>query len=292
MAIKVIVHIDNAADWLTVDAAAMFRLDRDTTAAFSSPAEVATTSLTTGTERYEVWDSAGTTSTWYRFRIEDDGDVALSGWSVPFKVVSSQPIATLASVKLRLGSSASTTDDDILQGYIDAANSAIVHRIGYYPGPSDDSTRTYHGKEAVQDGKRLWVPGGVRAVTTLKCASTTGGTKTAATATDYVLGPYSFLLRPGEPYQFIEFVDVTSGAWSSFPAGYSNVEITGTFGWNAVPADLVAIASAWAIRQWKSRAAGDADILGTTEFGEQIVSDRFPAQWRRTIDAYRFIGVG
>ena len=292
MAIKVIVNVTGAADWIKADAAASFRLDRDTTAAFAAPTEVVTTALTTGVERYETWDASGTSTSWYRFRIEDDADAALSGWSTPFQVLTDQPIATLASVKLRLGSNASATDDDILQSYIDGANGAIVQRIGYYPGPSADTSRTFHGRDAVKDGMRLWIPAGVRSITTMTIGASTGATATAVTAADYVLGPASYLLRPGEPYHYIEFVDVTTGNWGSFPAAYSNVNITdGLFGWATPPADLVTIASAWSIRMWKARAAGDADIIGTTEFGEQIVSDRFPAQWRRTIDAYRFRAV-
>jgi hypothetical protein len=287
MAIKVVLQVDGSADWIAADATASFRLDRDTTSAFAAPTEVATTSLSTGVERYETWDASGAATSWYRFRIEDDSDVALSGWSDPFQVLATQDIANLATVKLRLGSNASAADDDILESYIDAANGAIIQRIGYYPGPSTDTSRVYHGMYATKDQTRLRIPGGVRTVSALTIALNTGGSQTAATAGAWVLGPNVHALRTGEPYQYLQMVDVPTGAWSTFPAGYDNVTITGTFGWEVVPPDLVAIASAWAIRQWKSRAAGDADILGTTEFGEQIVSDRFPAQWRRAIDQYR-----
>jgi len=287
LAIKVITQVDGAADWIVADASARFRLDRDTTSAFAAPTEVVTTVLVSGSERYETWDGDGTTTSWYRFRIEDDADAALSGWSDPFQVYATQDIANLATVKLRLGSNASASDDDILRGYIDAANGAIIQRIGYYPGPSTDTSRIYHGIDAVRSQKRLRVPGGVRTVSALTIAGNTGETQTAATVGDWVLGPNIHALRTGEPYHYLQMVDLTTGSWSTFPSGYENVTITGTFGWSIVPPDLVAIASAWAIRQWKSRAAGDADILGTTEFGEQVVSDRFPAQWRRTIDTYR-----
>lgn len=290
MAIKVVVHVNNAADWLTVDANASFRLDRDTSAAFASPTEVTTTALTTGVERYEAWDTAGLSTSWYRFRIEDDGDVALSDWSFPFQVLEQQPIATLASVKQRLGSGANATDDDVLQSIIDGCNGAIIQRIGYYPGPSDDTSRTYSGKDAVRNGSRLWVRGGIRSLTTLSIAGSTGDTATAATASDYTLGPSSYLLRPGEPYQYIEFKDVTTGNWSYFPYGYDNIETTGVYGWGAVPDDLVHVASAWAIRRWKSRNSGDSDVAGNDEFGSLVITDRLPADWRRTIDSYRYWG--
>ena len=74
---------------------------------------------------------------------------------------------------------------------------------------------------------------------------------------------------------------------ATFPAGYGDVRLTGTFGWASPPADLVEVAEAWAVRSWKARATGDADVLGADEYGNQIISDRFPASWRMTIDSYR-----
>lgn len=287
MAIRVVVNVNNAGDWLAANAAARFRLDRDSSAAFDAPTEVSTTVLVSGTERYEIWDENGATASWYRFRIEDDVDSGISGWSTPWQVLASQPIATLASVKQVLGSGASTTDDDMLSRIIDGVNAAMVHRIGYYPGPSDDTTRTYDGAEAVRDGKRLWVPGGVRAVTSLTLATSTGGSGTAATLTDFFLGPSSYLSRPAEPYHYIEFKDVTTGAHSQFEYGFGNVVAVGLFGWHAVPDDLVHIATAWAVRRWKARATGDSEVLGTDEFGGQVVTDRLPAEWKRVIDSYR-----
>jgi len=280
-----------ASDWIALDAAASFRLDSDDSAAFASPTEVGTTSLTTGVERYEVWDSSGTVdSTWYRFRIEDDSDDALSDWTTPFQVHAPQPIATLASVKLRLGSGATSTDDDVLADIIDSVNHAIIERIGYYPGPSSDTSRTFDGKDAVDDGRLLFVPPGIRSLTSLKIATSTGGTATAATLTDVALGPASHLLRPGEPYHWLEFKDITSGSHSIFSYGYANVETEGRYGWAQVPADLVHVATAMAIRRWKTRAAGDTDTTGSDEFGQAIISDRLPAEWRRVINRYRIDG--
>ena len=207
MSIKVTVQVDGAADWLVASADARFRLDRDTTAAFAAATEVVTTVLVSGTERYEVWDASGTTTSWYRFRIEGATDNALSGWSTPFQVIEDQQIATLASVKLALGSGAVSGDDDVLSFYVTGVNEAIIHRIGYYPGPSSDTTRSYDGKDAVSasvsgDARRLWIPGGVRAVTSLTLGATAAA-GTAATSTAYGLFPRSHLLRPGEPYHYI-----------------------------------------------------------------------------------------
>ena len=285
MAIRVVVQIDNSGDWLTANANARFRLDRDTTAAFSSSTEVVTTVLTSGTERYEVWDASGTTSSWYRFRIENSGGTELSDWSAPFQVITPQEITTLASVKQQVATT-STTDDDLLASKIAGINGRIIQRIGYYPGPSTDTSRVYHGKDAA--GRRLWLPGGVRSITTLTVGGSTGATQTAATSTDYIYGPDSYLLRPGEPYAFLEWKDVTTGNWGYWPYGYSNVTITGLFGWNQVPEDLVAIATEWAVHDWKVRNTGGG-VIASEEFGFTDLS-RIPFEWRRVIDSYRLTG--
>jgi hypothetical protein len=288
VAIKVIVTVTGAADILSNDATAVIRLDRDTTSAFLAPTEVTTTAILTGVERYEIWDVGATTTSWFRFQIESGAGVALSGLSIPWQVITPQPIATLASVKLRLGSGASSTDDDVLQSIIDGVNGAITQRIGYYPGPSSDTSRVYHGMDAVHGGRRLWLPGGVRSITALTLASSTLGAQTAATLTDFMLGPAAYELRPAEPYHYIEFKDVTTGNWSYFPDGYENVTATGTFGWGIVPDDLIHVASAMALRRWKARNSGDVDVLGSDEFGSAVISDRMPIEWRRVIDSYRF----
>ena len=287
MAIKVLVFVEGSADWITYNANARFRLDRDTTAAFASSTEVVTTVLTSGTERYEVFDTSGTSTSWYRWRIEDAADVALSAWSVGWQVLESRPIATLADVKQRLGTT-SATDDDMLVSIIGGVNDAFTAYIGYYPGPSTDTARTLHGKDAVWNGHRMWIVGGVRSITTLAIAGSTGGATSNATSTDYILGPHASYLRPGEPYHYIEFVDVTTGSWGYFPHGYSNVVITGYFGWSSVPAELVQRATLESVRHWKARATGDADVVGSDEFGNQIISYRFPAELRRVLDRYRY----
>src|SRR3989304_1720346 len=94
--------------------------------------------------------------------------------------------------------------------------------------------------------------------------------------------------RRGEPYHYIEFVDVTPGSWGYSPHGYSNVVITGYFGWSSVPAELVQRATLESVRHWKARATGDADVVGPDEFGNQIISYRFPAELRRVLDRYRY----
>ena len=87
------------------------------------------------------------------------------------------------------------------------------------------------------------------------------------------------------PYHFLEWKDVTTGAWGYWPAAYSNVTITGLFGWGQVPDDLVEWASWQVVQLWKARASGTG-MVGSTEFGTIDLS-RLPAEARRVIDSYR-----
>jgi hypothetical protein len=288
MAQQIVLHVQNAGDLLATaayGAGAVARLHRDTTAAFAAPTSVTTVALVSGTDRYEVWDADGTASSWYRFRVENSGGTEVSDWSVPFQVLTQQPIATLAGVKLRLGAGATPVDDDALTPHIKAVNDAFIRHIGYYPGPSTDTTRTYHGRDAVRNGHRLWIPGGIRTLTGMTVGASTGATATAATSTDWSLGPTP--TRSGEPYWYVEWVDVTTGNWSHYPFGFGNVVMTGLFGWASVPDELIEWAESQVVRRWKARATGDADVVGSDEFGQAIISYRLPAELRRVLDAYR-----
>jgi hypothetical protein len=285
MAQRVTAFVDNAGDILADNAGAVIRLERDTLVTFPAPGVVSTTALVSGTDRYEIYDASGTSTSWYRFRIQTALGVALTDYSTPFQVIARTPIATLGSVKLRLGSGATSTDDDVLQQFVDSVNDQFVRHIGYYPGPSTDTSRTYHGRDAVRNGYRLWIPGGVRTVTGLTIGESTTATETAATLTDISLGPTP--RRAGEPYWYIDFHDQVTGSWSYYPFGYGNVTVTGLFGWAQVPDELVDWASMQVVRRWKSRATGDPDVVGNDEFGNAIISYRLPAELRRALDAYR-----
>jgi hypothetical protein len=259
VAIKVIVNVASAADWIVAEATARFRLDRDSSVAFSAPSEVTTTALVAGTDRYEVWDAGGASTSWYRFRIENDADSGISDWSTPWQVTSDQPIATLAGVKQRLGTT-SSVDDDMLDRYVRDVNTDIIRRLGYFPGPSGDTERLYDGRDAVCGDTRLWVTGGFRSLSKVETATSSSGTFTEVAAADWMAGPKAWSLAPGEPYGYVELLSGT------FPADVENVRLTGVFGWASPPADLVDAAEALVVVKWKRRAAGTGG-LGTDEAG-------------------------
>jgi len=147
-----------------------------------------------------------------------------------------------------------TADDTDLLMAIAAVNAELTQKVGVFLGPSTDSSRILDGRDMV--GGLLWVPGGIRTATAMTIASATGGTQTTAATADWRLGPASWTLRTGQPYSYIEFLDVVAGSWSYFPRALRNVTVTGTFGYAAVPENAAAIARMVVMRMWADRNAG------------------------------------
>lgn len=294
MSQRLTLHVDNAGDLLDASAyaaGALLSIERDTSASFPAPTVLGTVALVAGTDRYEYWDSTGTSSSWYRFRVRNAAASLFSAYAAGFQVETPQQYATLADVKQRLwpaGTTQDATDDDVLDTIVRAVNAWVTGYIGYYVGPSSDTFRLLHGKDAI-GGKRLWIVGGMRTVTLLEVAPQTGGAFVTATSTDYILRPYSWELGPGEPYHCIEFVDIPTGPVTYIPYGFANVRATGLPGWAYVPPDLAEWATTLAVRTFKARQTGQADLIGTDEFGNALVSRLVSRRDYATMDRFRHL---
>lgn len=143
---------------------------------------------------------------------------------------------------------------------VEAANAEVTRRIGIFLGPSVDVLRLYDGCDAVRDGQRLYIPGGLRTLTQVRLASASGGTLTTATIGDFVLRPHAHSLPPGAAYLYVDIIETSS---SRFWPGYSNVEFTGTFGPAAVDADCVRIAVMISARMYQYSESGGDLVLPT-----------------------------
>lgn len=146
-------------------------------------------------------------------------------------------------------------------GYcIAAANAELSRRVGVFLGPSTDTLRLYDGAGATRDGTRLRIPGGIRTLTQVRLADTTGGTLTEATLADFLLRPKVHEMRPGGAHLY---VDISEASSSRFWPGRDNVELTGTFGPAAVDADCARIADMVAARMYQYSASGGDLTLPT-----------------------------
>lgn len=154
-------------------------------------------------------------------------------------------VITLANYKTWAGI-ADTDDDGWLAMSIASVDRAIQGPagVGFDLSPSADTTRDYDGSDAVCDGTRLHIPGGIRAFTAVS-VSIDGGANFTAVTSDVRVGPVAHMRSSGEPGGYIEFKDWRSitGSYRWFPQGVGNVRIAGTtlltFGWAAWPDDLV-----------------------------------------------------
>jgi hypothetical protein len=101
----------------------------------SAPAETGTWSeggteaLLAGVTLYDVWDSAGVETTWYRTRISNAGGTSFSAYSEPRSPVTS--VTSIAEVRALVTTSLSDVD---LQAIIDREESWLAGRVGQLVG--------------------------------------------------------------------------------------------------------------------------------------------------------------
>lgn len=187
--------------------------------------------------------------------------------------------ATTALVKARLGlGTADTVDDTLLGQIVDGVNGWMDDEIGRSIAPDDAATYVFDG-----DGSdMLYIPNGIRSVTTLTIADTTGGT--GVPETNHVILPRVQDRRPGWPGFWLRLTDI---APVRFWDAYGNVSITGNFGWAETPDSLVDVALTVAVRAWHARQTGQADIVGNDESGAPLVSRFVSFRDRKTIQRYK-----
>lgn len=252
--------------------------------AFTSPSDVTTVAIVTGVTAYTAYHQAGTSSSWYRTRYENAGETVTSDWSDAFQATPAT-LASLYDLKSKLGydQTITTHDEDFLE-YLRRVTDFIHGETRRHFLPDDAATYRFDGWDAVANGRCLVVRRGIRSVTTLKTAPNTNGTLAAVSSTDFFLRPSSAELRSGEPATQVWLSDLTG---SIFSLGFSNIEIVGNFGWSAPPGDIEDVCLNTAARMWLSRQAGQADIVGSGESGNPIVSRYLGVQDRETINRYR-----
>ena len=252
-------------------------------------ADVGTAAIVDPTRAYTIYDAAGTSSSWYRTRYETSAGAGTSDWSTPFQV-GKVTYCELEDVKQRLNRT-DVTDDELFAEYIDEATDYIR---GYIGRDLIDTglIYTFDGYDAVRGGRCLLIPRGVRSLSLVETAATTGAAFTTVTATDYFLRPTTQERTPGWPATELWLSDV-AGSLSTFPRGFANVRLTGTFGFSPIPRRIEEVALNLVVRMYASRQAGQADLGGAGgEGGAPMVSSYLSKRDRETLDGFRSISVG
>jgi hypothetical protein len=193
--------------------------------------------------------------------------------------------ATTALVALRLGITASAPEAVEIGKLCDSVNQYIEgpEGAGRVLAPISSATYLFDG-----DGTNvLRHPPGIRAVSLLEVAPSTGAAFTTLVAGDYFLRPLSQNREPGWPAFKIVLSDVPAGGYRTFPRGMANIRPTMTGGWAAMPDDVIELAVTTVVRAWHARMAGQADIIGTDEYGNPIVSKYISKKDQGTLYGYR-----
>lgn len=271
----------SAADLLSgYGAGALIRVERDTSSSMSGAVEITTVALVSGTERYEYWDTTGTSSHYYRTRFSKAApSVATdySSYSAVFQAGQVTTYATLDDVRAALNLGNDTSKDAYLQDLLLSAKELIDHRCGRSfvrnPQVSGDGTFTLQvrfGGER-QLSKALGYGIDIISVTTLEIADVDGGTYVTVPSgsTGYYLtdnmGPTT-----DWPYQELELSRVSS-VRTQFPVGETTCRITGVLGFSTVPA-VVRRATIDLVREWYRQGpqggvqAGISPFTGTPMF--------------------------
>jgi hypothetical protein len=244
-----------------------------------------TAPLVSGTRVYALYDTDGTSSTWYRSRYENAGGTLLSDWSAAFQVGGEEggQICSLYDVKQRLGIDPSVTssDEDILE-LIAAVTVEVESITGRdFTGYRSDVTWRTHTRW----GRVLWIPKGIQSVTTLGIATIdqpeSGGTYTTVTAGTYYLDPPQFDRDPGWPAtRIVMLMTATPFYGASFGA-----QITGRPGWAEVPANIARIGATAVVSQFLTKGNDTARSVIGPDGRTTILRDISPAD-RETLMRY------
>ena len=173
--------------------------------------------------------------------------------------------ATLAEAKAYLGDLG--TEYDAVLTTILERSSRIIDRICNRRFDSVTELRVVDGTGT----RRVFVPD-LAAITALRLRAEGDAVWTSIAATGYALGP-----RAGRPERPALWIDLLPDApLTAFPRRYGTVEITGTWGWLAVPTDITEATIELAIQMWRSRGAGPEDI-GIDAMTQQVAPRALPS---------------
>ena len=187
--------------------------------------------------------------------------------------------ATLANVKAMLGDLDSSHDAE-LTALITRA-SAVVDLLSGRRFDSYAATKYFDGNR----DRILPVPDLV-SVTTVRLRDTSLDTSTWRTvpAGDVLLGPTTRDTAT-TPARWLRLSRNITGADYRWPFGEKVIEIAGTWGWPAVPADVVQATIDLTLHLWRRRGSGDADI-GIPDLSQPVFTRALPALAYRILERY------
>lgn len=221
------------------DSGALIRLERsaDEDGPFT---EIGTIALDADQRLYTHWDPAGAATSYYRWRISDDGNTTQSGYSDAFQGdeladgALPDTYASLDDVALGYNQDLDDRTKARIRGALVDASQQITDLVGFdfYRHPQSGTEEFYaesssSGVLHVHDGI---VPG---SVTKVEVRTTTSSDWDELAVDDYEVEDPE---KRGHPSFHVRLTG--AGSWSRWPCGRQLVRITGARGWPAVPASV------------------------------------------------------
>lgn len=200
-------------------------------------------------------------------------------------------LCTLTDVKLQARIT-DTNDDVFLQALIDRCSAYIEGYTGRKLVPDDAATYVFD----TSAGWSLYVPRGIRTVTSMGVASThqpdSGGAYTTVTAADRLLRPKAVDLPLGWPPTEVRISRAATSV-ARFYDAENGCTITGNFGFAAVPADIAAVTVDAVIAAWSHRRDGSSSVIGADAAAGVPWKDYFgpDSPQRQTLDRYAYTAV-
>ena len=203
-------------------------------------------------------------------------------------------LTTLAECRSRIPSLAvsDTSPDSYLLDFIGTVTDEITRYTGRQFWPTSGATAYFDP----DDEDELAVPIGIRAVTSMACATTdqpddgSGTGYVAVTASHIYLNPPATRRTHGWPATEVK-IGSLSGVYMTEDR-LRSVKIVGDFGWAATPPVIRRIATDAVMAMYGARSSGSTSRLVTTPDGASFRFLRYiPAEDRETLDAFRtFVG--
>lgn len=267
-----------------------------------SYSDVTSTTIVSGTEQYELTDSAGTSSTWYKTQVGNSAGSTRGSLSDAFRATSLVAYATLDDLRETLALGANTTHDNLLYDLlidVSADLDAICQRR-FYRDPQVSGTTTVYadvwhpgcrsleeaiGRAAFVDGRAL----DIVSVTSLSVRDTESSeyAEVPAGDTGYYLDGWAVgvgVYGTDWPYEDVT-LSPASTTYTVFPTGRRAVKITGVFGFPTVPNPVKRAVITEAAERFRQKIGGGQAPAGVNQFGTPIFLTGDSPDFRRVTRA-------
>lgn len=274
------VNVDNPADKITeFGAGAKLYWQRDNASASGAFGDGSgNVDLDPEVTQYEIIDAAGILGAYYRTRVGNALGTLNEEWSDVFQAGAITAYATLDSLREYVDPP-DDSQDNLLSDLLVAASAYIDGQCkrDFYRHPQVTGTevRTLNGTGR----RRLFVRAGIVSLTGVRLAELTGGPYTSLAGSDWFLGPD----EARGSYDWIELSD--QSAYTEWWTGQATVELTGVFGQERVPEDIVK-ATLDVAREWYRQGPGGGGPVGVSTLGTPIFANGMPFSVQKVIDTY------